>query len=68
MQLVFASDGSVTLKTKQETVSLVETVSIGDYKIPGAGEYDVTGINAKEPLLGRVFHTSFGWKICSSPI
>ena len=52
MQLVFASDGSVTLKTKQETVSLAETVSIGDYKISGAGEYDVTGIQCEGAVTG----------------
>lgn len=51
MQIVFAQN-SISLKSKQETVTLGETVSIGDYAIASAGEYDVTGIQCEGAITG----------------
>ena len=52
MQLTLTGDNGVALKSKQVTVTLGETVTIGEYKISGAGEYDVAGIQCEGAVTG----------------
>ena len=47
MQLSITSTGSVQLKSRNETVSLGDTVSINLFEVPGTGEYDVAGIQCE---------------------
>jgi hypothetical protein len=52
VQLSFTSGDHVQLKVKNDTVNLGETVSIRDYVLPGAGEYDVAGVLCEAQVAG----------------
>ena len=47
MTLQFAPTGTVVLKGKSNTISLGNTIRLGEYQVPGMGEYDVAGIPCK---------------------
>lgn len=52
MQITYASNGTVQLKTKTETVLLGnDTVTIGDKVLSGPGEYDVASILCEAQAL-----------------
>ena len=53
MQLLLSGNDMASLKLKNETVTLGETVSIGQYVVPGAGEYDVAGIQCEGAVTGN---------------
>jgi hypothetical protein len=47
MQVSYASNDSVQAKAKQGVISLGAKVTLGDYVVEGAGEYDVAGIQCE---------------------
>lgn len=47
------SDGSVSVKTKTETISIGNTVSIGNRVIETAGEYDIAAIQCEAEYLDK---------------
>lgn len=44
MVISYQSNGTVSIKAKNETIAIGEGITIGSYKIQSAGEYDVAGI------------------------
>lgn len=53
MQISFAADGSVAVKTKTETVSLNAEVKLGSFVVTGPGEYDVADIHCDSRMAGE---------------
>ncbi len=44
--IISRSDNTLKIKTATSTVRLNDSVELGDFAIPGPGEYDVAGISA----------------------
>jgi hypothetical protein len=53
MTITQSSPDRVVIKGKQATVTIGKEVQIGDYTIPGAGEYDVAGIHCEGQYLSE---------------
>lgn len=47
MQITHAGNGSAIIKTKTETITLGTSIQLGDYTVPGPGEYDVASIQCE---------------------
>lgn len=57
MVISYTSGGDVSIKTKNETVTLGSQVTIGEFVIPGPGEYDIAGIQCESRALSDSFVT-----------
>ncbi|MCC2631652.1 MAG: hypothetical protein K0S20_351 [Patescibacteria group bacterium] len=51
MVISYLSDDKVSIKTKTETVTVGNGVQIGQYKVSGAGEYDIAAIQCEAQYL-----------------
>ena len=47
MVISYLANGTVSIKTKTETITLAEKVQIGSHTLPGAGEYDIAAIQCE---------------------
>jgi hypothetical protein len=51
MVISYSAEGNVVAKLKATTFSLGATVQIGEYTLPGAGEYDVNSVHVEAKNL-----------------
>lgn len=51
MQISHQSDGTVSIKTKTEPITLGSTVQLDGYTVPGPGEYDVASVQCEGRAL-----------------
>src|ERR1044072_274823 len=51
MQLTYSGTDTVVIKTKTESVTLGAGVVIGDFTVPGPGEYDIASIQCEGKSL-----------------
>lgn len=51
MQIAYTSTGALQLKTKSGNVSIDPQIVIGNFTIPGAGEYDIASIQCEGHAL-----------------
>ena len=47
MTVQFAPNGSIVLKGRSNSVVLGKSIRLGEYEVPGMGEYDVAGVPCK---------------------
>jgi hypothetical protein len=55
MVISYTSSGDVSVKTKTETVTLGNDVTIGSFVVPGPGEYDIASIQCEAKPLATSF-------------
>ncbi|CAN5194938.1 hypothetical protein BH11PAT4_BH11PAT4_6020 [soil metagenome] len=55
MIISYTATGDVQLKTKTEPVILGSSIKIGDYTIPGPGEYDIASIQCEGQAVSGAF-------------
>jgi hypothetical protein len=53
MVITYLPNDKVSVKTKTETITFGDGVVIGDYSIPGAGEYEVASIQCEASYLEK---------------
>lgn len=53
MVITFSGKNDVTIKGKNETVTVDSTVKIGSFTVPSAGEFDISGVQCESLYLSQ---------------